>query len=229
MVKCQSSLLTLPGAPVYLSGVPQKLRIQYAGAIDHVSSMRNDPRTRCAPAVWLLAALAANVVVRAAGADKAAPAWGAPTNGIRLGAHVHWVRTGTETPPICVLYLENVTTNFLYVRLPKVENRYRVGLTTGAGAPVGRPIGTLSRVSRVRFQGLSPRLPLQIDFFSLPDTFPAVTNGEYISSTSANVAVSAAPGSPWKDTVSYFSLPPVTNVFTVRSTPHGLVSDPKQR
>jgi hypothetical protein len=133
--------------------------------------------------------------------------WGAATNGMRLGVGIDFTKTGPGLPPICALYVQNISTNFQYLRLPEVEDRHCVELRGQDGQQIPRRRGTsFSTIKRVRWRSLSPSQVAQVDHFSVAETFQVKTNGAYSLAVSTRAAASPVAANLWKKDATYFSL-----------------------
>jgi hypothetical protein len=143
-------------------------------------------------------------------ADTLGIVWGSSTNGLRLGVKISSADILPKPAPNCLIYVENVGTNFLYLRLPEAGSRYRAHLQTD-GLTVTRTDVPLSPATRTRWVGVSTNAPVQVDYFSLPECFQIRTNGTYSVGLSLKLASSPVAADVWGRKAKYFWLPPVTN------------------
>jgi hypothetical protein len=146
-------------------------------------------------------------------ADLKQSTWGSATNGARLGMETYTRDSfGKDCPPFSILYVQNVSTNFVYLVFPKLDRRYTAELRGPGGQRVGLRTGKkLSDHDKVVRRGLKPNEIEQIDHFSIPDVFVLLTNGTYELVISARACTNVL----WKGEPVYFLLPPVTNIFDV--------------
>jgi len=142
--------------------------------------------------------------------------WGGTTNGVRVGLAMHWVQRPEQASPLFVVYLENTSSNLVWGRQPRLENRFDVWLLEPSGrARAPRKNSRPSAANRVWYTGLAPRKPSQAATFSLLDLFEVRSNGVYSVVLTTRLATSSNMSNLVGRTAAYFSLPPVTNTFVV--------------
>ena len=147
------------------------------------------------------------------GADWTPLKWGSVTNGARLGMETHTRDSfGRACPPLCVLYAQNVSSNFSYLVFPRPDRRYVAELRGPDGKQIGlKTAKQLSEHDKVVRRGLKPNEVSQIDHFSIADIFVLPTNGNY----QFVIAAAACTNLLLRADTAYFLLPPVTNTFHV--------------
>ena len=128
--------------------------------------------------VIVLAGVAACLSSRAGWAE---PKWGATTNGVRLGMATYTTDSfGKNCPPLCILYVQKVSSNFFYLVFPKPDRRYDVQMLGPDGRRIALKVGKkLSEHDKVVRRALRPSEVSQIDSFVVPDVFTLRTNGTY--------------------------------------------------
>ncbi len=142
--------------------------------------------------------------------------WGAATNSVRLGVRGYRDSgLGFARPPICILSIQNTSSNFMGICLPPAERRYHLDLRGTDGKAVGRTgDGRVSDRPGVLRKMCHPGVSYQADAFFLPDVFNVRSNGTYTLIASGWVSV--ATNYPWFRKSNYFKLPAVTNVFQIK-------------
>jgi hypothetical protein len=129
-------------------------------------------------------------------------AWGNSTNGVRLGVQVATSDAfGKKSVPYCMLYLQNISTNFFYFR---ASRHYKLDLRGADGLPVPKA-GHRPMITNNRKGSLSPQGVTQLDGFSLSDVFRLQTHGNYKLTVTVLVSTNLRG--------TFFVLPSATNSF----------------
>ena len=109
--------------------------------------------------------------------------WGNATNGVCVGIDISLNGIGQGHPPLCVLYIKNISTNEISLRLQKPPERfYKIELQGPDGETIAlrtnkQQVSTFDGVVRLVFdKNVTNR---QADYFFVPDTFEIKTNGQY--------------------------------------------------
>jgi hypothetical protein len=148
--------------------------------------------------------------------------WGAASNGICGGLRVR------QNDLYCDIDVRNMTTNRLYIWVPRLDRRYEIEFQgpDGQRVPQLKPFfpNINSMSMRSHWLGREPcsQDPLSekrdLNWFYLKDTFDVRTNGLHtlIVSVRVNAFTNFGIGSyQMRREPSYFLLPPVTNTFNI--------------
>jgi hypothetical protein len=150
-------------------------------------------------------------------ADAAEPTWGGATNGVRLGVHTYTADSfGNQRPPFCILYVQNVSSNFIYLRFPRPDRRCAMELRRSDSNALCRKTGKtiFAEHDKIVRMGLRPKQVLQLDRFEVADVFELSGSGIYYLTVSVTTTTNLLP----LNRATFFVLPQVTDAFTLRTS-----------
>lgn len=161
--------------------------------------------------------------------DQSQTVWGVASNGICAGVDIRqsdWPSHKNDFE--CDMEVGSVSTNFLWVWLPPLEQRYEIELRGPDGQRIRqlKPLFFSQKTPWLGLRSLSKNGSL--DWCFLKDTFDVRTNGLHtlIVSMRVNVFTNFVVGqSQMRSEPVYFLLPPVTNTFNI---PPGQVKGPEK-
>ena len=141
--------------------------------------------------------------------------WGAVTNGTRIGIKTLTQDSfGRDCSPLCLLYVQNVSSNRCYLLFPKAVQRYVVTLWGPDGRQIQMKSGKeLSSYDKVVRTGLMPTQIMQVECVSIADAFSLPINGTYRLEISAKACTNVFGGER-----NYFLLPPANCSFEVKGS-----------
>jgi hypothetical protein len=112
----------------------------------------------------------------------------------------------------------NKSTNFLWVWVPPIEQRYEIELRGPDGQRI-RQLKPFFVAQKTPFLGIRPlQQNGSLDWCYLRDTFDVRTNGQFtlIASVRVNIFTNFSIGHhQMRHAPTYFMLPPVTNTFNI--------------